>query len=299
MSYSACKRIPIEIWDQILQSATTSLLLPFREDGSLSPHLLDNLLLFDQRCATFKMYSNQTQVTIERLRLVCRVWAQLLEKKVNRFAITNHEGHYYPSEQMASQAIRLDLPPVGSCSRGKGQCKYHAKEQKSAKRSSEDAKRDQEEYVRSFHVCFPSVRILDLDDFHLMPLSCLGTLVNLKALSIYLDFDSDFSLNNLLSHVPRLTRLRLNPVTVNSRPLFEPFSHAGLEYLALDIDRSGLVEEEVPNLVKSWTFFEIKNINRVGPCHREIRRSHSSLYSPTCEPTYWVEPGISYTNTLL
>jgi hypothetical protein len=166
---------------------------------------------------------------------------------------------------MARQAIWLGLPPIGSCSRDKGQCKYYAKERKPVKRSSDDAKREQEEYVRSFHVHFPNVRILDLDDCHLLPLSCLGILINLRALSIYLDWNSDLSLKDLLLHVPRLTHLRLNPVAVNSRPLFEPFSHTGLEYLALDFDMSGFVEEEVTTLVEKWTFPRLKTLRVTGP----------------------------------
>ncbi|CAG8687805.1 6680_t:CDS:1, partial [Acaulospora colombiana] len=45
MSLSLSERIPVEIWEKILYHATRSPLLPFTEDGELTPDLVDNLLL--------------------------------------------------------------------------------------------------------------------------------------------------------------------------------------------------------------------------------------------------------------
>lgn len=89
MSHSSIDRVPVEIWEKVLHHATVPPLLPFTEDGALSPSLNDNLLLFDNRCRSFNMYRDQTQVIVERLRLVCRLWAELLRQRAKELCLTN------------------------------------------------------------------------------------------------------------------------------------------------------------------------------------------------------------------
>ncbi|PVF99657.1 hypothetical protein CPB86DRAFT_824931, partial [Serendipita vermifera] len=99
MSLSLLEQIPIEIWEKIFYHATRSPLLPFTEDGRLTSDLLDNLLLFSADCEVYDAYRARTQMVIERLRLVCHAWANLLQPKKNELSLTDWKGYFYPSIQ--------------------------------------------------------------------------------------------------------------------------------------------------------------------------------------------------------
>jgi hypothetical protein len=219
------------------------------------------------------MYRDQTQATVERLRLVCRLWAQILQRRTREYALTDHDGHYYPSEQMARQTVRLGLSsPVPSprCIQGGSECRYHTKKREE---TSLNGKSDTEEYVRSFHVLFPTVRILNLDDSHISPPSSLGTLNNLRGLSIYLGSHKYFSLRDLSLCVPHLTHLRLRPETVHERPLFEPFSHACLQYLTINVFARRNAQERTFALGTTWNFPKLKTLLVSGPVNEAFEAS--------------------------
>ncbi|CAG8764483.1 11720_t:CDS:2, partial [Acaulospora colombiana] len=97
MNITLLERIPVEIWEKILYHATFSPLLPVTEDGELTPDLVDNLLLFEDHCRMFDVYRVQTQALVERLRLVCRLWAKLLRPRTNELSLATLREYYYPS----------------------------------------------------------------------------------------------------------------------------------------------------------------------------------------------------------
>jgi hypothetical protein len=273
MPQSAYERIPVEIWDKILHYATASPLLPFREDGSLSPHLLDNFFLFGEWCPEFTEYRDETQVPVGRLRLVCRLWAQLLRKRVSEFALTNHEGHYYPSEQMAKQAKRLGIPPPVPCIWDRDECKYNGREREDSEASSEDSEKMREESVETFHLRFPNVHILDLKDRHMSPVGSLGTLVHLRSLALTLGLESDFSIDELSPHVPQLTHLKLRMVNIDTELLAQPFSHPNLQYLDLHFYDCIMAETETFALATTWTLPNLSTVLVSGPVPKVFEES--------------------------
>ncbi|PVF94694.1 hypothetical protein CPB86DRAFT_828461 [Serendipita vermifera] len=89
MNQIVTERLPIEIWENIFSYATASSLLPFTENGELASSLIDTMDLFPESCDVFKKYRDDTQVTVECLRLVCRSWACILQRMANEFTYTD------------------------------------------------------------------------------------------------------------------------------------------------------------------------------------------------------------------
>ncbi|PVF95812.1 hypothetical protein CPB86DRAFT_556826 [Serendipita vermifera] len=112
---SAIKRVPIEIWRKILYMATMSPFLSFAEDGKLSSGLMESMDVFPTMGHDFCRYRDETQATIERLRLVCCLWSEVLRNRLGEFAVTDFNTYYFPSKKAANNATRVDTVEILGC----------------------------------------------------------------------------------------------------------------------------------------------------------------------------------------
>jgi hypothetical protein len=271
MPRPAYERVPVEIWLRILQHAVASPLLPFREDGSLSPHLLDNLFLFDEHCETFNMYRDQIQATVERLRLVCQSWAKFLRSNVSEVALSDQSNHWYPSKQMPRQAKRLGFCWLEWCPCDRGDCKYYAIYPKESGRIPYYWG---EEPFQPYHILFPNIRIIRITDFCLVYPRDLEGLRHLIAPSVNTGRAPSFPLSEISEKLPRLTHLNLGLKDVDAQFLFEPFNHPRLQYFSLSFHHSAdQPEDDTPALAKTWILPELKTLIIDGPVSGQLDES--------------------------
>ncbi|PVF99642.1 hypothetical protein CPB86DRAFT_783528 [Serendipita vermifera] len=90
MEESAIQRTSVEIWIVILHYATETALLPFIDDShnQLDSGILRNAELFAADGDAYREILNSKENT-KNLRLVCRTWAAILSKSLNRCVLTS------------------------------------------------------------------------------------------------------------------------------------------------------------------------------------------------------------------
>ncbi|PVF95972.1 hypothetical protein CPB86DRAFT_875318 [Serendipita vermifera] len=234
MSISAVERTPLEIWRLILQYAVASPILPFVNENRLSTDLIESLHLFSTKCHHYRNYRDTTLSTLERLRLVCRTWANLLQDNSRDFALSDLESHHFTPEQTNKYARRVHLWTWTVCGcmtfREMEMCDYN-------RGLSTIGWKHKSEDEQSLQRLIPNVRILLWDWPSFPSLKFLGPLSNLTALSLDCDKYADhaWSLEQLRVYTPRLTHLHLKHLNEMSRLLSEKFSHPTLRYLSLEI----------------------------------------------------------------
>jgi hypothetical protein len=251
MTISAIERTPIEIWRLILHHAIASPLLPFVEDGVLSTHLIETLNLFSATCLHCFIYRDVTQATIERLRLVCRTWADLLRNNTCDFAITDLDSHHYTSKEMNKRARRVDIWSGRMC----GPIEYFGDIACPFRHESWNIRwaveMSAEQYLNNL---IPNVNILGLDPLLTSSLRFLVPLSNLVALSLNCGSPPEgvWSMRELTICAPRLTHLDLTHLRENSRLLSENITYFNLLYLRLEL----FYHEETlsPQNFMNWTF---------------------------------------------
>ncbi|PVF95970.1 hypothetical protein CPB86DRAFT_553557 [Serendipita vermifera] len=234
MSLSAVERTPVEVWRLILGCAVATPLRPFTDKGVLSTHLLDNLYIFSPICSIRLMY-RKTQATIERLRLVCQAWANLLQDYASDFGITDLGSRHYTSERTNKRARRINLyrgelctihsprPRWNSCP---GYCGILPLPWKEAM--------EDENFLLSR---IPNAFILILDPLLGLSLNFLTPLSNLVALSLrcWTSIELSWSIEELPTCAPRLSHLSLRFLQENSIFLSKKLFHPHLRYLSLEI----------------------------------------------------------------
>jgi hypothetical protein len=235
MTISAVQRTPTEIWRLILHHAIASPLLPYVDEGFLSIHLIEALHLFPASCRHCFIYRDVTQAMIERLRLVCRTWADLLRSNTNDFVITDLDSHHYTSEKANKLARRVNIWTGRLCARieyfGDIACPFRHK----SWNLNWNSKMDDEQYLNKL---IPNVSILILDPLLAPFLRFLTPLSNLVALSLNCAplLEVSWSMEHLLTCIPRLTHLCLKYLSENSRLFSEEVTHFNLLYLHLALD---------------------------------------------------------------
>ncbi|PVF91550.1 hypothetical protein CPB86DRAFT_878450 [Serendipita vermifera] len=269
MTLPLLERIPIEIWEKILYHATRSPLLPFTEDGKLTPDLVDNLLLFDAYCETYDTYRIRTQAVIERLRLVCRVWAKLLQAKTNEFLLTDWNGHYYPSLR-GTNSTKVGYCMDWRCMCQMEGCIYRTPKKDGATLVDSSWKRFSENQdSRAFHERFPRLRILAWATGRELSPNVLGTLTSLRALSIVAVKGILVSPAAELSlHLGHLTHLDLSPFPISSGLPYESFILSGIQYLRISVhDPYGWLKREA---MGQWSFPSLRTLNIEGKVDAKI-----------------------------
>jgi hypothetical protein len=268
MTSSAVERVPIEIWHSILQEAVASPLLPFTEESTLSTDLMDNLKTLSAICKDYRIYWDVTQATVDRLRLVCRTRASILEDHTSDVVISDLTSESYPSGQMKTHARRVHFGNVSICDcdpvETEGLCIFLGN------RSTWTVPSKAEMYDDQFlHARIPNVRILLLDSLEICTLNFLSPLSNLVALLLYCEAHPEMSwfMGDLSSYAPRLTHLQLECIETGSHLLTERFRHENLRYLSLTIKPSE--GSTSPRKVLDWTFPSLETFRILGQAHEK------------------------------
>ncbi|PVF95974.1 hypothetical protein CPB86DRAFT_787533 [Serendipita vermifera] len=258
---SAAERTPVEIWQQILRHAIASPLLPFTEDGKLSTDLIDNLQTLSADCRHYRMYRDVTQATIERLRLVCRAWADFLRNDTKDCALTDLDSNNYTSKEMNEHARRVQLWNSALCVCSTN-CEF-AQEKWIIDWTDEMNK---EQFLRSR---IPNVEILILDPLIIASLKFLEPLSNLVALSLHADtyVKVTWRMNELSTYATNLTHLNLDYVIETSRFLSEEITHPSIRFLSLRMEyQYGIFEHRK---ILNWKFPSLKTFRIHGVLHPE------------------------------
>jgi hypothetical protein len=240
MKQSAANKIPFEIWGIILSYVTTSSLLPFTENGKVSSSLVDTIDLFSDDCRVFQAHRDDTQATVERLRLVCRAWAKLLQRAVNWVAHTNFATYYFPSENSigSAQYLWVGKMTVGYCEDHRNIPKQaiacgHTQLKRRAFGITSDIHQDLrlQMFSSNLKILFWNpIATQSLD----LPMKSLGSVM---ALSVFPNkLPSQFSLNELFSSAPRLSHLHIQIMRRSEHLLSEQVEISSLSYLSLEID---------------------------------------------------------------
>ncbi|PVF91553.1 hypothetical protein CPB86DRAFT_791963 [Serendipita vermifera] len=271
MPLSLLERVPVEIWEKIFYHATRSPLLPFAEDGRLTPDLVDNLLLFSVDCEVYDAYRARTQTMVERLRLVCRAWANLLQPKTNELSLTDWNGYFYPSIQSAfTTKLWYCFGWYCACER-KG-CTYRTQtDDEDPLTDCNWEKLDQQQDSRAFHERFPRLRILGWEGMN-SSAKTLGMITGLQALSIIKPggiFDAPAA--ELSHHLARLTHLELCPFPIHSRLAHERFIHPRLQYLSISLyyDPAGLLKGEA---MGQWSLPSLRTLYIDGKVDDQVEK---------------------------
>jgi hypothetical protein len=267
MESSSISRTPIEIWQLILQEAIASPLLPLTKEGVLSTDLTENLNIFSTSCEDYRVYRDIVQATIERLRLVCRTWANLLKDSTSYVTLTDLCSHHYPSQQMIKHARRVHLwtNTVCRCQRYivTELCNFPG----NLWTLSWNKEMNDEQFL---HSRIPNVKILLLDSLMISTLKFLKPLSNLVALSLHCDPHPDVTWNmkEISIYAPRLTHLHLEYLNEGSRLLVEEFQHNYLRYLSLRIDHESNIRFSYRKTM-NWTFPCLETARIHGTVHQE------------------------------
>jgi hypothetical protein len=257
MTISPVQRTPTEIWRLILRHAIASPLLPYVDEGVLSTHLVETLHLFTASCRHCFIYRNVTQATIERLRLVCRTWADLLRSNTNDFVITDLDSHHYTSEKANKIARRVNIWTGRVC----GRIEYLTNKACPFRHKSWNLdwklEMDEEQYLNKL---IPNVSILILDPLLAPSLRFLTPLSNLVALSLNCAplLEGSWSMGHLVTCIPRLTHLCLKYLSENSRRLSEEVTHFNLLYLRLAFDHYPRISS--PQKFMDWIFPSLQTL---------------------------------------
>jgi hypothetical protein len=252
---SVIETIPVEIWERILSFATASALLPFTDDGKLASSLVDTLDLFLFDCRDVMRYQNDTQKTVERLRLVCRAWSNILRLTTSELAHVDMSTIYCPSERAAKYAIRLHLGLFCIC-----KCRVGEKKRCMIPEQRVSSGFDENHLLQLFN---PKLRILFWHPRHTEKLDLpMHVLDNVRALSIYAStMPTSLSLNGIALSAPHLTHLHLLITKDESHILSEVVECRSLTYLCL---RICLYDEYEPQAFIGWTFPKFRTLSMSG-----------------------------------
>jgi hypothetical protein len=260
MRRSSADIIPVEIWEQILSYATASSLLPFTENGKIASSLIDTIDLFSTDCIGLRAYIDDTQSTVERLRLVCRSWAKLLQRIVNEVALTNLRTYYFPSNRPVEWATYLWIGGMSDCAcwwttnKRSARCVHLSLRDRKAIQEKKDL--DQTSLLRFFS---PQLKILFWSHFTAqrldLPLSKIG---NLMALSISSsNMPVRLSLKDLSVSLPHLSHLDFPINEDNANILFEEVELRALSYFSLKLT---LWRSHEQPIMASWTFPQLRTL---------------------------------------
>jgi hypothetical protein len=206
--------------------------------------------LFARQCHHFLDYRNVTQATIERLRLVCRTWADLLRDKTSEFAVTDLESRHYTPSYINKIAIRVNIN-TGDIARA---CTYPTPPHCIFHPNGGIERPPEIDDERYFYTRIPNVKILIMGNFLMASLKYFKPLSNLVALS--LDYDgsrkSKWHMKELSIYAPQLTHLQIRYLFGGSVLLSEKFTHYNLRYLKLEFFHSS--EGSSSEKLVDWTF---------------------------------------------
>ncbi|PVF91046.1 hypothetical protein CPB86DRAFT_452805 [Serendipita vermifera] len=257
MKQSAAKRIPIEIWEKIISYATASSLLPFTENGELATSLIDTVDLFPKNCKVFMNYGDDSQGTIERLRLVCRSWASNLQRLVNEFTYTDFMHYHFPS-QSKGYATYLWAGFSPNC-RIRTECTCTVLPWLYQRQMLNGYR---EEILLRIHSSSLKILVWEVPGLGPPP----GILVNLRALSISKGSNSStFSLQQLLSSAPHLSHICFAITRPNAVVLSEEVQAKSLLWLSLEVDLSAVFSYR-PKFM-SWTLSRLRTLYITGYIH--------------------------------
>jgi hypothetical protein len=99
---SAVERVPVEVWQLILQFAFTSTFFPFVDEGRhhLSASIIDNHDLFRPIWRNPQVYDDANYANYRSLRTVCRTWKALVDvvsdRCIGRYIYSDLSGSTYP-----------------------------------------------------------------------------------------------------------------------------------------------------------------------------------------------------------
>ncbi|PVF95976.1 hypothetical protein CPB86DRAFT_875320 [Serendipita vermifera] len=261
MTLSAVGRTPVEIWRLIFLHAIASPLLPFTEHGKLSTDLIDNLQTFSASCRHYRTYRDVTQATIERLRLVCRAWAELLRDSASECVLTDLSSNHHKSEQRNQLAKRVHVWSGECCDCDSDseimECDFA--QDYGTINWTKDSSDDEFLYSR-----FPSVEVLIVDPLPISSLRCLKPLSRLVALSLHGGtwVDAKWSMEDLSLYTPRLTHLDISYLHEKSKLLFEKVTHPSIHFLSLHMDPRH--PQAPPGKIMDWTFPALETLHIRG-----------------------------------
>ncbi|PVF94693.1 hypothetical protein CPB86DRAFT_788839 [Serendipita vermifera] len=297
MKQQITEHIPTEIWENIFSYATSSSLLPFTENGELASSLIDTTDLFPIECNVFKKYRDDTQVTIGRLRLVCRSWASILQCMVNELTYTDLIEYYFPS-QYSGYAKYLWAGTLPNCEQLHS-CTFIYPPWRFQRQELNGYK--EENLLR---MCSSSLKILVWAIEKLDP--PVGILGNLRAFSLATpNISSTFSLRQLFSSAPNLSHLRLQ-ISQNDVGILSQEVHAtSLLWLKLGFDVY-MMGYHSPKFMP-WTFPRLRALHLTGFMNEESKpelerflSQHSKSITELdihefdyCKESIWLTPVMS------
>ncbi|PVF99651.1 hypothetical protein CPB86DRAFT_872506 [Serendipita vermifera] len=274
MSYSAVERTPPEVWRIILHHAVASPLLPCTENGGLSSALIHTLQLFSVDCHSFRIYVDDTQATIVRLRLVCRAWAQLLPPDANACAFTDLSSYSFPSEETVARARRLIIStgpvpcPV---------CLGSEQEWRSCPLTrfqrqwldQETRKKTMNEPYDFLATCSRSLRVLVSLRDGLSSLEFVRPLSNLVALNFSCERIEElgnlWSMADLSNWFPKLSHLQITAMKRSTHVLVEKVTFPVLRCLSLQLWLEDIFESRA---FKEWSFPSLRTFMIDGYFHQ-------------------------------
>lgn len=257
MNQVVTERLPIEIWENIFSYATASSLLPFTENGELASSLIDTMDLFPESCDAFKKYRDDTQVTVECLRLVCRSWACILQRMANEFTYTDLVRYCFPSQSMGYTAyLWAGGAPNCRTPRNPHSCTCRDPPWRPQRQGSSEYNEE-----NMLVICSSSLKILVWAVEQLDPPP--GILANLRAFSLYTrNISSKFSLQQLFSSAPHLSHLHLQITNTNPVILSEEVLATSLLWLSLATD-TPLLFLHYPRFMP-WVFPRLRTFRITG-----------------------------------
>jgi hypothetical protein len=95
-------RLPVEIWRSIIQYACATSFSPFVDDyhNHLSSSITQNFDLFKTGSVPPHQPYREGNAILKELRLVCRLWTQIIDLMPSRYIFTNLEDFTYPLVQL-------------------------------------------------------------------------------------------------------------------------------------------------------------------------------------------------------
>jgi hypothetical protein len=274
MSQSAVERTPSEIWRIILHCAVASPLLPFTENGELSSALIHTLQIFSVDCHSFRIYVDDTQATIVRLRLVCRAWAQLLPPDANACAFTDLSSYSFPSEETVVRARRLVIStgpvPCPVCLGSEQEWRdcplTRFQRQWLDQETRMKAVQEPHDFLAT---CSRYLRILVSQRGGLSSLEFVKPLSNLVALNFSCErieeLGNSWSMKDLSAWFPKLSHLQIAAMKRSKHVLLEDVTFPALRCMSLQLWLDDVFE---PRAFKKWNFPSLRTFMIDGYFHQ-------------------------------
>jgi hypothetical protein len=285
----ACRRIPVEIWHQILQESTTSSLFPY-SDGTdndtlsftvsiihkpypFQVHQEDDSLLFSY--FDYEIYAEH-QRGITRLRLVCRLWNEIFRRYLlnkYQFMHSNHRNFHFPPPPSTNIQRRPRLILVDENIEDNHPATPVNLEHSVTVTDSCSVPTKAPTLTLSDHD-LSYVRIAIVGEVSPVFANILNQMASLRILSI--DTSGSYAPNlHDISHLSTLTHLHLFGIMPSSLMSHQNIQHLHfpkLRYLALHFDRMYFDTSLSLTAFPSWTLEQLTCLSIAGiiPQHAEM-----------------------------